>query len=150
MATEEIRIWTEAVLANETSYKGVPVDVAFYTAGLPDGTQERILGPLNHATTYILRGAALGKTHDVMVRTGNAHREIMPYARAVKESGLEGDFFVYLVERLTAEEEAAILAQVGLAETYERLAEMAEIERLPGHSIIDLADEVRDRKRNLR
>lgn len=108
--------------SSRTSYNGISVKEAFYTAPYPEESAEAYAGPMNHCDTIVLDGHALKTERDVLLRTGNGLIGLPPRAFLIVDSQEEGGFRVYTAEAMPAESERALLSQFGLFDDYRTMA----------------------------
>lgn len=132
----------EDAKTNETTFRGLSVKHAYYTAGYRDGSTERELGGVNHANTYVIAGKELGfpeiQDLDLLVRTGNGASSIKPEVRAIEDSTgvsyveinerqnaiTHGFYDGFRTRKLAPELERRVNEALGLTVAYERIAQM--------------------------
>ena len=133
---KEVSVPLEAI-AIKTEFKGVPVKQAFYTAGYPEGSNERYLAPMNHASTYVIEGNRWGLAEDLLVRTGNGLAGIEPEILGIVGSREEGDFVIYQGRRLSEEDQRKVIDELGLRIDYELTSTMIGM-ITPGERILEV------------
>lgn len=118
-----------AARIDKTSFEGVRVQQAYYTAGYRDGSSERELGGVNHGATYVIAGKNLRFREtqglDLLVRDGNGLASIKPEVKAIEQEGevmRAGRLYdAFRTKRLPAQVAKKIDETLGLTASYEEI-----------------------------
>ncbi len=143
MVNQEIKfnvIISQDARIDESTFQGVNVKLAYYTACYQDNSRERQLGGVNHTMTYMISPHELGTNmgvHDLLIRTGNPATSIKPEISAILEyyehigatltdtkkqiyGEHDGFYDLFRTEPVPRELEEQIDQLLGLTESYER------------------------------
>ena len=125
---------------NETSYAGIPVREAFYTAYCRECQGNKLLyalldlftlEPITHPSTYVIDGRRWNIDSDVMIRTEYLPGKIEPKIMGITDRREEDNIAIFVPKNLTEAEINRIDSELGLLSDYRECLDLNCRGKLP-------------------